>query len=217
MCDKLTKWVLENKEADGYIDCSPLADPSDPTKLCSTLTLDGAHLSELGAVALADLIPLQYVGVGNSGKTAAQIAGVNPYKEKNEILANMKANETTTKAPETTTAAPETTTAAPETTTLPPATTQPDNSPPPYTVFEQESEEQTVAYEIPGVDTNATEASPPAAPVNQDVNYVVTDDNSDTRSSIGNGSSIGFIMAFVLVGVVALTMAALTLFKKKEV
>ncbi len=104
MCDKLTKWVLTNKEADGFIDCAPLADPSDPTRLCPSFTPDGAHLTALGSIALADLIPLEYVGVPKgAGKTAAQLTKTDPYAEKRQIILAMEEARytTTTQAPAT--------------------------------------------------------------------------------------------------------------------
>lgn len=90
MCDVLSEWARTNTLADGYIDCLALADPSDRTKLCSTFTPDGAHLTDLGSVALADLIPLEYVGVNSAyGSSAAALLNVDPYAEKNAILQRM--------------------------------------------------------------------------------------------------------------------------------
>ena len=88
MCDELTAWVKTNKEADGFIDCSPLANPADPYALCPSFTPDGAHLTTIGSVAMADLIPLSYVGV-SGGPTAAALLGVNPYAEKYDIIRRM--------------------------------------------------------------------------------------------------------------------------------
>ena len=102
MTDRLNDWILSQKLSDGVIDCSPLADPSDPTRLCPSFTPDGAHLTDLGSVALADLIPLDYVGVPAArAKSAASLVGVDPYQEKYEIIRRM--NETPAR-PETTTA-----------------------------------------------------------------------------------------------------------------
>jgi len=109
ICDSLTSWIKNSKEHDGYIDCSNLEDPSDRTKLCSTFTPDGAHLTALGSIALADTIPLSYVGITKEGRSAAKINGVNPYKERQQIIYNMN-HPTTTEAP--TTEAPSTTKAA---------------------------------------------------------------------------------------------------------
>lgn len=210
MCDRLTEWVKTNNEADGFIDASPLADPSDPVKLCSTLTLDGAHLTDLGAIALADLIPLSFVGVNKEGKTSAQLAGVDPYAEKKQILASMnpptseEPSDEPSSAPESTTApdttAPDTT-APPESTTLPPAQ-EPDS----YTVFAPD--ESTENYTEPTYEQ-------PTPPAGQDVNYVVSDDNT-SAGSIGDGSNIGFLLVFVVVVAVSLTMVALTLTRKRE-
>ena len=95
MCDALNTWILNNNEADGAIDCSPLADPSEPTRLCPSFTLDGAHLTDLGSIALADLIPVEFVGLTSaSSRSAADIAGADPYAEKRQILANMASSGT---------------------------------------------------------------------------------------------------------------------------
>ncbi len=94
--DKIDEWIRTNNLADGYIDCSPLSDPSDTDKLCSTFTPDGAHLTDLGSIALADLIPVSFVGANeNKCKTAATIANVDPYKEKKQIIADMNKPKTT--------------------------------------------------------------------------------------------------------------------------
>lgn len=104
MCNVLSEWVRTNTLADGYIDCLSLADPSDNTKLCSTFTPDGAHLTDLGSVALADLIPLEYVGVNSAyGSSAAALLNVNPYAEKNEILQRLISSPAATAAPAATT------------------------------------------------------------------------------------------------------------------
>ncbi len=96
MCDELTTWIKTNKEADGFIDCSPLANPADPYALCPSFTPDGAHLTTIGSIAMADLIPLSFVGV-SGGPTAAALLGVNPYAEKYDIIRHM--NEPVTQAP----------------------------------------------------------------------------------------------------------------------
>ncbi len=119
MCDELDKWIKTNKLADGYIDCWPLANPADPYALCPSFTPDGAHLTKIASIALADLIPVKYVGVNKTGiQTAAKINKVNPYKEKSQIKEDMnKPPETTTKPPEATTKPPVTTTRPAENTT----------------------------------------------------------------------------------------------------
>lgn len=98
-CDEVNEWIRTNKLADGYIECDELADPSNPTALCPSFTPDGAHLTSLGSIALADLIPLSYVGVNKTGVTAADINKVDPYAEKKQIQYNMEhASEATTAA-----------------------------------------------------------------------------------------------------------------------
>lgn len=91
MCDELDEWIKTNNIADGYIDCSPLANPADEYALCPSFTPDGAHLTDIASIALADLIPVSYVGVSNSNiRTSAEINNVDPYKEKKQIIYDME-------------------------------------------------------------------------------------------------------------------------------
>ena len=85
MCDALDKWIRSNSFADGYIDAHALANPADSNALCPSFTLDGAHLTEIASIAMADLVPLSYVGVSRAGRTAAEINNVAPYTEMAEI------------------------------------------------------------------------------------------------------------------------------------
>lgn len=237
MCDKLTEWVLTNNEADGYIDCSPLADPSEPHQLCPSFTPDGAHLTELGSIALADLIPLEYVGVKSSaGKTAAEIAGVDPYVEKRQIIADMEAAQytTTTLAPtepsseestlpeessltEESTTLPEESTTLPEESTTEPATTLPSMpAVESYTVFTSDPNAQTEytdPYTVPDAYTYTVPASTAA---NQGVTYNVSNRETATQSAVGSGATVGFLMVFVLAMVIAVAIGVLTIMKKKE-
>ncbi len=90
-CDALDSWIRSNTYGDGFIDVHILANPADPNALCPTFTLDGAHLTELGAIAMADLIPLTYVEAYSTyGRSAAELNGVNPYAEKAQIQAAMQ-------------------------------------------------------------------------------------------------------------------------------
>ncbi|MBQ6119465.1 MAG: hypothetical protein IJK98_09555, partial [Clostridia bacterium] len=84
-CDALDQWIRNNNFADGFIDGHALANPGDPNALCPSFTLDGAHLTEIASIAMADLIPLSYVGVSRAGRTAAEINNVAPYTELAEI------------------------------------------------------------------------------------------------------------------------------------
>ena len=93
MCDTLDNWIRSNNDADGYIDVHPLANPADPNALCPSFTLDGAHLTELGSIAMADLIPLTFVDAYSTyGRSAAELNGVSPYAEKAQIQASMQNN-----------------------------------------------------------------------------------------------------------------------------
>lgn len=216
LCDELTAWTKTNNEADGFIDCADLADPSNPYALCPSFTPDGAHLTEIGSIALADLIPVEYVGADKAKcKTAASIAGVDPYKEKKQIIAKMNANKSnnTTKPSEDVTKAPVTDapTAAPVTDapTLPEqvtnALTEPATSPditfPAY-------EEPTTAAVKP-IDGNKTNNNSNGK---SDSDYNVID-----ISSIGTGGgSIVFILILITAIVASGIVVVLTANKKRE-
>ena len=246
MCDKLSEWAKTNNLADGVIDCSPLADPSDPTKLCSTLTLDGAHLSDLGAVALADLTPLEYVGiVSRNGKTAASILNVNPYAEKTAILNKMNqpataapTNPPATQAPATRAQVPQTSiiyvpvsttartpasTTAPHT-TVPAATTPSVTTTPGTTTASPVTDYAAASAYTPGTEPVAGDpyAQPyyPSVPAtgaaNQGVDYVVVDDGAETPGTLGSGAPIAFILILLLALMVAAAVVILTIGKKKE-
>ena len=230
MCDALTEWILTNKEADGFIDCAPLADPHEPRQLCPSFTPDGAHLTDLGSIALADLIPLEYVGVKSSkGKTAAEIAGKDPYVEKRQIEADMAAGKYDTTAPaaedpatlpEEPTTVPEVPTTLPEVpTTLPqPYTTLPSmpavESYTVYTIDPNQQTELTDPYTVPS--EQYTYTVPAASTPNQEVSYNVTNDGAGEKSSVGSGATVGFLMIFVLAMVIAAAVVVLTMMKKKE-
>ena len=216
MCDALTNWVLTNKEADGCIDCSPLADPSDPRQLCPSFTPDGAHLTDLGSIALADLIPLEYVGVkSSSGKTAAQIAGKDPYEEKRAILQAMEDAKTTVPAEEPTTNRQEESTTSvmpsiPSTTAQTPTVPSTRSGGTVTTAPSVSVSQYTQTYTPPESYYYNTTANQ-----NQEVTYNVVNDGTQV-SSVGSGSSVGLTLVFVLVAVIAAAMVILTLMKKKE-
>ena len=81
MCDDCNEWIKTNDVADGYIDSSILAKPDDYTAFRPQLTKDGIHLTELGALALADCVDIEEIfGVANT-RTASEIYGKDPYTE----------------------------------------------------------------------------------------------------------------------------------------
>lgn len=222
MCDKLTDWALTNKEADGVIDCKPLADPSDPMQLCPSFTPDGAHLTEIGSVALADLIPMEYVGLKSSAaKTAASIANTNPYKEKEEIISRMNAPTTTTTTAKQT--AP--TKNGQQSTTIPnaPVSQQPITiyvtQPTAYAYIEPDTGSSATPSSYPYIDPSTVNepisqngAEPNTA---QPVSYSVQDVGTDV-TSIGSGVPIGFILVLLLVIIIAAAVVILTMGKKEE-
>lgn len=222
ICNELTQWVKTNTVADGYIDTELLSDPSDPYALCSSFTLDGVHLSELGSIAMADMIPLKYIGVTSTNvKTAAEINSVDPYKERNEILKQLEASkETTTQKEELTTKNEETTvpvenTTVPEITTIPEYTTDPENTilpeittVPEYTTAIPEIQ-STLPYEEPVV------TNPQNTPNNQNTSFTPSDTTSEV-TSIGNGAHIGFMLVLFMVIILAGTVVILTISHRKQ-
>lgn len=219
MCDELTEWVKTNTLADGYIDCSPLANPADEYALCPSFTLDGAHLTPIASVALADLIPVSYVGVSDSNiKTAASINKVDPYKEKKQIIYDLEhptedaTEEATTKKPagtetENTTQREESTTKGEESTTSSGifSPSQSEESTTLSTYIPQEivtvpvisNDDETLRYE--GLDVNP--------------NYNIKD---NVPTEIGNGKTIAFLLIMFTVIVISGTSVFLTLSRKKE-
>lgn len=241
-CDVLDNWVRTNTIADGWVDCSPLADPSDTVKLCSTLTIDGAHLSTLGSIALADMIPLSYVGVGTAGRSAATINGADPYAEKRQIIADMANTTAATEAP---TQAP--TQPATEPTTqgnqqgavVVPSTTAPSGSsgstgttgtttaatPVEVTTKPADTvsaEEYTVAtipqetYSVPAIVNGGAEGGTDVA----NYQYKPTYSNYNIQdtidvSSIGSGGGVVFILVLFMIIIVVGAVILTTVTKKK--
>ena len=230
-CDKLNEWIKTNKLIDGYIDVSPLANPADPYALCPSFTPDGAHFTDLASIAVADLIPTKFVSVRSNLKTAAELNGVDPYKEKNQIIAQMNAKpetttqktETTTKAPESTTKAPESTTKAPEITTAAPQTTLPaipENTTsvvPPYI-----TESTTAVQDIPVImppeaqSTVPYEESTTAAPVINQNTFNPSDNQPQTPSTIGNGAHISLMLILFPVVIIAGAVVLVTISRRKQ-
>lgn len=207
ICDELNAWIKNNDYIDGYIDCSPLSNPADPAALCPSFTLDGAHLTDLASIALADLIPTSYVGVNNAAKTAAQINKVNPYTEKERIIYNMNHPSTTAAATEPT--EPDSSAAPADTQTEAPTATQPEES---VTVPDYTQTSETVTTPVIPVINGGYETEE-YTPSNVNVNYEITD---DMPASIGNGSAIVFILIMILVLVGAAVVVFLSLSKKRE-
>lgn len=207
MCDDLNRWIKKNIYADGYIDCSPIANPADEYALCPSFTPDGAHLTPIAAIALADLIPTSFVGVDKKIKTAATIHKVDPYKEKKQIIYDMEhptEKETEPKEEPTTKKPDESTTKREETTTTKPSvsTTAPSQE---STTFPQYIPPETVTVPVIS-DTNKPNAS-----VSPDYNI------SDTMpETIGNGAPIAFLLVLFAVLVVAGAVVFLTVSRKKE-
>lgn len=216
MCDELTNWVKTNTVADGYIDCSPLANPADEYALCPSFTPDGAHLTPIAAIALADLIPLSFVGVDDTDvKTAAKIHKVDPYKEKKQIIYDMehpteapteKPTERPTEKPtekpsEVMSEVPE------ESTTLTEESTT-------ASVEEPTSVQQYYPQEIVTVPVIGNENMTGRYPgVGVEPNYNIQD---SAPARIGDGVSLGFLLVLFPVLIGSAVVVFLTLTRKKE-
>lgn len=215
MCDELTKWIKTNKLADGYIDCSPLANPADEYALCPSFTPDGAHLTPIASIALADLIPVSFVGVDEDIKTAAKIHKVDPYKEKKQIIYDLEhpteketepvTEEATTRKPqESTTVREETTTSSQNAGSLTPPVLNEES-----TTFPQYIPPETVTVPV----ISAPQENLGFIGENVSPDYNISDSMPET---IGNGAPIVFILVLFAVVIVAGAVVFLTLSRKKE-
>lgn len=83
MINQINNWIVKASSTyyDGYINADPMRDKSDPTKLMDQLTLDGAHLTTYGQIALADLLtPESYGQSGKKLTPLSSILNIDPYK-----------------------------------------------------------------------------------------------------------------------------------------
>lgn len=220
MCDELTRWIKKNIYSDGYIDCSPLANPADPYALCPSFTPDGAHLTPIASIALADLIPVSLVGVDKELKTSAKLHKVDPYKEKKQIIYDMEhPEEKTTAKEEPTTMREESTTAKREesttakreeaTTGREESTTKAPVIVPENTTFPNYIPQEIVTVPVIG-DVSATK--PSDIPV-VNPNYNITD---NIPEQIGNGTPIAFLLVLFLVVIISGAVLFLTMGRKNR-
>lgn len=219
MCDTLDEWILSDNGSDGHIDCSPLRDPSNPTALCPSFTIDGAHLTTLGSIALADLIPVDFVGANPSYvKTAAEINGVDPYKEKNDITERMQNNPSSPAEEETTApgeeASSEESTTEEETTE---ETTTEETTTAEVTTRAPEPAEQTTVYIQPVISPVIPETTTVtysySEPEKKGVVYNVSDIGVD---SIGGNNNIFFLLILITSVTVSAAVIILTVGRRKE-
>ena len=98
MCDQLDAWIKSTNLIDGYFEMTAMDNPVDSDALLPALTTDGAHLTELGAVAMADLIDPAIIGA-YSLPSAASINGVNPYASRQSVIDQFNAAQATTTRP----------------------------------------------------------------------------------------------------------------------
>lgn len=83
MINEINSWIKNSSSSyfNGYIDVSAMSDPSDPTKIRDQMTLDGAHLTSYGQIALADLLtPESYGQAGKNLTSLSSILNIDPYK-----------------------------------------------------------------------------------------------------------------------------------------
>lgn len=83
MINEINNWIRKSSSPyfNGYIDVSAMSDPSDPTKIRDQMTLDGAHLTSYGQIALADLLtPESYGQAGKKLTSLSSILNIDPYK-----------------------------------------------------------------------------------------------------------------------------------------
>jgi len=223
MCDELNKWIKTNKLADGYIDCSPLANPADEYALCPSFTPDGAHLTPIAAIALADLIPVSFVGVSDSDiKTAAKIHKVNPYKEKNQIIYDLEhpteapREESTTKREENTTRVPSSGSQTEEPTTRVPSSDSQNEE----TVTRPSSGD--VAATVPSYNGSESFTVPVISDTKETQKYngtgVIPEYNISENhpATIGGGTGVVFMLVLFAVLTVAGAVMFMTLNRKKE-
>ena len=216
MCDELDKWIKSNNMADGYIDCSPLSNPADPYALCPSFTPDGAHLTPIAAVALADLIPVSFVGVNEEIKTSAKIHKVDPYKEKKQIIYDMEhpTEKPTEKPSEKPTERPsekpsEVLTEKPEE-----STTSPIEESTTAKTEESTTAQQYIPQEIvtvPVIGENQATSKYPGIGVQPNYNI-----QENMPEEIGDGVSVGFLLVLFPVIIASGAVVFLTLTRKKE-
>lgn len=88
MCDECNEWIKNNDVADGYIESDCLANPGDIFAFRKQFTRDGIHLTDLGALALADCIDIEEIFGAEESKSASEIFGVDPYGEESQSKTN---------------------------------------------------------------------------------------------------------------------------------
>lgn len=66
MLIELNQWLQFSSGADGYISVDSMRDKQDSTKMADEYVLDGAHLTDLGAQTLVDLIPTYMYGLDSA-------------------------------------------------------------------------------------------------------------------------------------------------------
>lgn len=98
LCDAVNKWIRTNKDADGYIDLSGLADKNDKYKMDDLYTDDYMHFKEAGQILVADAIPDDFLGSFKTSLTSLNTLLASPD---NSTDGSTVTPASTEKAPET--------------------------------------------------------------------------------------------------------------------
>lgn len=96
---KINSWV-KNSSSDyftGHIDLDAVRDPNDSAAIRGHMTSDGAHFTQLGQIAVTDLIPEAAYGVNRELKDYADILNIDPYVAPVTSTVTTTKNEQTTK------------------------------------------------------------------------------------------------------------------------
>lgn len=120
LCDEVNKWIRTNKEADGYVDLSELADKSDRYKLDDLYTADYMHFAEAGQIVVADAIPDSFLGDFKNALTPLKtlVAGAGDIADQiGDSISGITDNKSDISEKADTTAAPSTEVTADESTT----------------------------------------------------------------------------------------------------
>lgn len=227
MCDKLDAWIVSTPLLDGYIDLDALDDPLDHTALLPAFTSDGAHLTDLGAIYCADLIPLSIFGIKRDVMSASKIIGVDPIQAKQDRID--AANAPTNPPTHATVAEPAQSATQPSggqntPNTDPVQSSKPSTSTPGNTSGFN-SQTQTTAPSETGTTADGAEltVSVPTAdasqqqgnPTPQSIDVPPAGDSAPTVDTVNNGAKIGLVLVIVLVVVVAGAIVVLSLGRKK--
>lgn len=195
----------------GYINLDSVRDPKDSTKLRNQMTSDGVHFTQIGQIAVTDLIPEEAYGVSKNLKNYADILNIDPYK------ATSATTETTTKKAAATTnknnSNAETTTASNNNSIQNETTTAVQNS---MTTTVQANSETTTFSSVvinPAVENTTANANQIFVDDGQNSNDLVgsvSDDSSSSTTRQMAGFAILAIVSIAIIAVAAVMLARLS-------